>query len=285
MNISINYRRPLGPSTGRAGRFLGLEGLRQVIRFLEGCASGRTECDGIVWGYNDTVAPGSNNAYAGRAAGLLVGATLTGVVGGTIGGTLVTVTAAGGDTATQTALAAAIRANATVGLFVTATNQLAQLTCASVLAGTTVVIWNQTFTAVANGAVIRDPSQFSVGASDTACALNLATAINQHPVLASRIRAVSDVGAVYIGDTDNLDTTIPGARIMTASATTITINVARPIPGARTMILASVPATIGNFVTVVASGTGMTYVTNGAAGQLGSGTGGYVPAFQQTVQP
>lgn len=281
MNISINYRRPLGPS----GRFLQLEGLREVIRFLEGCTTGRSECDGVTWGYNDTAGPASNNAYAGRAAGLLVGSSLSGAVGGTIGGTLVTVTAAGGDTATQTLLAAAIRASATVGLFVTATNKLAQLTVASVVAGTTVVIWNQTFTAIANGATVRDAGQFSVGASDTACALNLATAINQHPVLASHIRAVSVVGAVYIGDVDDLTTTIATAGIRDKSASTITVNAALPVAGARTMVLAGTPGIIGNFVTVVASGTGMTYVTNGTAGQLGLGTGGVLSTFTQVVQP
>jgi hypothetical protein len=281
MSISINYRRPLGLS----GRFIQLEGLREAIRLLEGCASGRAECDGITWGYNDTAGPASNNAYAGRAAGLLVGATLTGAVGGTIGGTLVTVTAAGGDTVTQSALAAAIRANATVGLFVTATNKLSQLTVASVVAGATVVVWNQTFTAIANGATVRDAGQFSVGASDTACALNLATAINQHPSLASRVRAVSVVGAVFIGDTDDLATSISTAGIRSPSATTITVNVALPVAGVRTMVLAGTPGIIGNFVTVVASGTGMTYLTNGTAGQLGLGMGGVVPAFQQVVQP
>jgi hypothetical protein len=280
MNISINYRRPFGA----VQLYQGKSALRSVINALVGIDASHTEADAVKVSYNDTVAPNSNLAYAGQAAALLVGSTLTGAVGGTIGGTAVTVTAAGGDTATQTLLVAAIKANTTVNTFVTATSKLAQLTVASVVAGTTVTIWGQVFTALANGVTPTQFGQFSVGASDTACALALTNAINQHPSLAGRIRAVSLVGAVFVGTVDDR---VPAAfeRITNPSATTITVNTGVPVAGTRCMVLAAVPGTIGNFVDIVASGTGMTLATNGAASKLGSGMGGGTPAFTIDVVP
>lgn len=278
LKISANYRYPLGPQLTQ------VEGLRRVIQQLEGIASGRVPSDAVKYAYNDAVAVQGSGTYGGQAAGLIIMATSSGAVGATIGGTLKTVTWGTSDTLSQTALAAAIRADATLGLFCTATNKLASMTCASVLAGTTIDVWGQVFTAIANGVTPTTDSTFSIGASDAACALNLATAINRHPALAGRIRAVTVAGAIYIGMVDDrVPTAIEAIR--SPSATTIAVGVPIPVAGARTMVLANDYGVLGNFVTLVASGTNVTVATNGTAGQLGGGCGGAVPAFTQDVLP
>lgn len=278
LNISISHRRPLV-----AQQWTQREGLRWLLNFLNGVVGEGREGDACHWAFNDSVAVQSVDNSPGPAAGLLVLSGGAGAVGATIGGTLVTVAFATSDTNTAGLVAAAIRANTTVNRFVTASNKLAQLTVASVLAGTTVQIFGKTFTAIANGATVRSEGEFSVGASDTACALNLTNAINLYPGLSMRCRAVSVAGVVFIGLWDDR-APLAWERIQyprTSAgviATTITIQAAIPVAGTRVMVFANVSGQVGNFVTVAASGTGMTYATNGAAGQLGSGSGGAAPA-------
>lgn len=262
-NFSINTRRPFGVVRG------GRQTLRDLANWLEKIISGKVQSDAVVFSRQDAVALG-DAAYGGQACGLLVGSTLTGTVGATIDGTAVTVTAAGGDTATQTLLAAAIKANSSVNAKVTCAQRVAQLTLASVLVGTTVRIFGVLFTAVSGTPV--NPGEFDISGSDTADATSLALAINRHPSLAGRCRAVSSVGAVYVGLLEDR-TALPGEIINLASAATITINTAVPVAGATLLVLAAVPGAIGNCCTVVASGTGMTYATANA-GKLGAGQGG-----------
>lgn len=269
LTISVNHRRAFGPPRPRHA------GLKWLKEFLAAISSGDRQGDCVAVAYSDSIAVG-NDATLGPACGALVGSTLSGSVGGTIGGTLVTVTAAGGDTATQTALAAAIRNNTTVNRFITASNQTMQLSLATVLAGTTVQICGQTFTAVGSAGAVTQFGHFDISGTDTQDAASLALAINRHPTLAGRIRAVSNVGAVYIA---LLDLSRPASAfdcIQAPSAATITIQRGTPIAGPITVLAAQFGqwGPIGNFCTVVASGTGMTYATNGAAGQMGGGTGG-----------
>jgi len=267
-SIHINYRRPRGYPA-----LVGIEAIRYFKNMLEGVVAGTVESDMVNLRYNDSITPLADGYVGGQAAGLIVAATGTGTVGATIGGTAITVTWATSDILTQTALAAAIRASAVTSLFCTATSKLMSLTCASVLTGTTVNICNTTFTALANGVTPAVDGEFTVGGSDTACALSLVKAINHHPSTAGRIRAVSVAGVVYIGLVDNR-TALPTDAIRYASASTISIGVAVPTASARVMVIATTPGMIGNFVTVVASGTNYTYSTNGTAGQLGQGSGG-----------
>lgn len=272
VNLSISHRRPL---VGQ--QWTQREGLRWLVNFLQACISDGREGDACHWAFNDSLAVQSVDNSPGPAAGLLVLSGGAGAVGGTIGGTLVTAAFATSDTVTAGLVAAAIRANTTANRFVAASNKLAQLTLASVVAGTTVQIFGKTFTAIANGATVRADGQFSVGASDTAAALNLVNAINLMPGLSMRCRAVSVAGVVFIGLWDDR-TPLQWERIQYPSAGTITIQAAIPVAGTRVMVFANVSGQVGNFVTVVASGTGMTYATNGAAGQLGSGSGGAPPS-------
>lgn len=70
-----------------------------------------------------------------RASGTLTLSGATGAVGGTIAGTLKTVTASGGDTATATALAAAINADATLQTLVEASSVAGVVTIKALAAG------------------------------------------------------------------------------------------------------------------------------------------------------
>ena len=280
LNLSINYRRPFSQYQYLDGK----EGLRHVLQRLQGVMDGSVESDSVRYQWNDTVTVGSAAAYGGQAVGLLVGSSLSGTVGATVGGTAVTLSASGGDTATMTAWVAALQANSTVNLFANASNKLMKLTCTSVVAGTTVQICGLTFTALASGAAQTTPETWSVGGSDTACALALATAINRHPVLAGRVRAVSSAGVLYLGF-PNDRSGLAFETIGFPSASTIAINTAKPTAGAEAMIFANVPGIIGNFITVAASGTGASYVTNGTAGQLGLGSGGFTPSYTKDLIP
>jgi hypothetical protein len=247
--------------------------LRWFVNQLQGVIGNTVGSQSVYVSWNDAVAVG-NDATAGVAAALLVGSTLTGAVGGVIGGTTVTATAAGGDAASQTLVAAAIRANTTVNQFVTANNLLMQMTLASVVAGTTVQVGGITFTAVASAAAIRQFGQYNIDGTDTADATALALAINRHPALSSRLRAVSNGAAVLIAPLDFRTVQRPIDRLNNPSASTITINSGVPTASASCMVMSLRPGIEQNFITLTASGTGMTAVTAGTTGQLGGATGG-----------
>lgn len=279
VNIHIAHRRPIVGT-----QWTQKEGLRHLANFLQGVMANGRDADSVHWSFQDSVAPNTNDTTPGPAAGLLTLSGGAGAVGATLGGTLVTAAYATSDANTAGLVAAAIRANATVNRFLTASNKIATATLTSVAPGTTVNVFGLTFTAIANGASPVQEGQFSVGANDTAAALNLATAINRMPGLAYRCRAVSITNAVHIGMWDDR-TPLPYERINQPSASSIALTQGVPTASARVMVFANTPGQIGNFVTAVASGTGMTYATNGNAGQLGSGTGGAPPSQTNDVQP
>lgn len=268
LNISINVRRATGLLRSRA---IGSESGRWLLNALESAVAGTDQSDGIIWAVNDDVALGST-AHAGPACGALVGSSLSGSVGATIDGTAVTVTAAGGDAATQTLLVAAIKANASVNRKVTATNRGLQLTIASVTAGQYIDVCNTRFTAV-NGSPANF-GEFDMSGTDTADATSLALAINRHPSLAMRVRAISNAGVIYIFPT--VDRTMTQFEKLTnpGNFSTFTIaNAGVQTALAITGVMAMVPGQLGECCTVVASGTGMSYATANA-GKLGNGTGG-----------
>lgn len=279
-SLFMHYRRPRAmPLTNN------IEALRYAKKIIDGIMDGSVESDGVRLQFNDSITPFATGYVTAPAAGLIIAASGTGTVGATIGGTAVTVTWATSDTATQTALAAKINADAVVGLFCNATNKLMSMTCTSVLAGTTVQVFSQTFTAIANGVTPTVDGQFTIGASDTACALSLAKAINAHPSIATQCRAVSVAGVVYIGIVGSDSVLGNNDGIRYPSATTIAVGAPLPVAGTRIMLTAAQFGYIGNFVTVVASGTNYSYATNGNSGQLGQGLGGALLANTADVIP
>lgn len=261
--VSINTRRPFGRN------WTGKRAITALAKLLQDVNSGAVQSDAVVYGSNDTQSLG-DAAYAGPACALLVGSTLTGAVSTTINGEDIEVTAAGGDTATQALLAAAIRADATVNGLVGVTTRLAKVTLATVLAGTALRVFGALFTAV-NGSPAAF-GEFDMSGNDTADALSLALAINRHPSLAGRCRAVSSAGVVYIGLLDDREPTLDEV-VGPASATTVTINTRVPAASAVSMVYCLTPGVVGNAITATVAGTGLTLVTAGS-GKLGGGTGG-----------
>jgi hypothetical protein len=267
LDISVTTKRQLGLLRSST---IGTEALRHILNVLEGVASGREPSDGVRWNSNDTTGLSDQSVNA-PACGVLVGSTFTGAVGATIDGTLVTATAAGGDTATAGLIAAAIRANTSVNRKVTATNVGMQLTLASVTAGQYIDICNTRFTAV-NGTPVNI-GEFDMSGADTADALSLALAINRHPSLAMRWRAVSALGVVHLfPTTDRLGRQFE-VIINSGAFSTFTIQSGVPAASNKVGIIAMESGPLGECCTVVASGTGCTYSTANA-GKLGDSRGG-----------
>jgi uncharacterized membrane protein len=276
LRIELNTRRPLGLLRSRT---VGSEALRQLVNALSSVECGQNQSDGVMWSCNDDTALG-NTAFDGPAVAMLVMTGSSGAVGAQIGGVLTTVAWATSDTASQTALAAQIRALATVNRKVTATNVAAKFTIASALAGQYVDAMGTRFTAIST--TPANAGEWQRGVSDTADALSLSLAINRHPSTALRYRAVSVLGVVWVFcSTDRSlqpnkleQVTNPG------SFSTITIQNAVPVAGPNLAIIAVNSGDIGNEVRAVASGTNVTIVTAGSVGFLGHGTGGGIlPVF------
>ena len=278
LKIEFNVRRPLGLLRSST---VGSEAIRHLVNVLQRIEGGQAQSDGLVWSSNDDTALG-NTAYAGPAVAMLVMTASSGVVGATIGGVLSTVVWATSDTATQTALAAQLRALATVNRKTTATNKAAKLTLASVTAGQFVDVMGTRFTGITG--TPANPGEFDRSTSDTAGALSLSLAINRHPSTAMRFRAVSALGVVFVfPSTDRANTlnqasteqvTNPGAFA------TITIQNAVAVAGPALAIIAITSGDIGNEVRATASGLNVTIATAGTAGQLGHGVGGGIlPVF------
>lgn len=277
LSVFLNTKRPMGLLRSST---LGSEALRYIIKELQSVESGANQSDGLLYSTNDTETLGTS-AQLGQALGALffLQGTATGSVGGSIAGVSTTVTYATSAIASATALAAAINALATINRKVTATNLEMVLTLATAVAGDTVRVCGVPFTG--RTGTPTKAGEFSVDTSDTAAALSLATAINQHPSLALRYRAWSALGVVHIVRTTvglNTGNKVAGLKfeglVNPGPYSTITINTAKPTATAYITILAAVPGDIGNEVRLTASGTGVTALTNGSAGFLGQGTGG-----------
>jgi hypothetical protein len=289
LTIAINSETLMGlnaPAFARANAQAGgREVMQQLVNELMAVASGARQSPSVHINWSDTVDFG-DDAMATPAAALLVGATLTGAVGGTIAGTLVTATASGGDTNTQGLVAAAINANATVNRIVNASNVLAEMTLASVTAGQSVVVGGITFTAVATLAEVTRFGLFNINGTDTQDAQALARAINRHPALTGRFVAVASTttGQVFLGPVDRQRPLGPFDRI---GGLPPTITAARPVPapGAQCMVMSNRCGAEQNEIRLTASGTGMTAVTNGAAGLLGGGGGGSRANTRMVVLP
>lgn len=263
LQVTVNSLKPFGAQSG------GQRELVQLVNWLQGAISGENPARSIFCTSQDSTSVDSSN-QAGQAVAGLVLASGSGDETATINGVASTVTWATSDTATMTALVAAIRANASVTQIVTATNILSKMTLASVLAGTQVFVFSIPFKAVTGTPL--NFGEFDRSGSDTADATSLALAINRHPALSGVARAVSSAGVVYVGFTTNRSPT-SAEKLTLPSASTITINTATPTAGAVGLVLCTTPGVIGNCISAAVTGTGLTLLTTGTA-KLGSGMGG-----------
>lgn len=271
LTLSFNTRRPMGLLKPHA---IGSEAGRWLIEAVNGALNGSSQAsgsDGCIWACEDTTAFGAA-ANAGPAVAALVGSTLTGTVGATIDGTAVTVTAAGGDVATQALFVAAVKANTSVNRKVTATQRGLQATVGVMTVGQFVDICATRFTGV-NGAE-TDFGQFDISSATAATiATKLAQAINRHPSLAMRVRAVANSTALYVFPTTDRVMTRFESLVNSGGFSTFTIVSGTQTALATSAVLAMVPGVLGECCTIVASGTGATVATANA-GKLGAGGGG-----------
>lgn len=209
--------------------------------------------------------------FPSSSVATFLGSSLSGAVGAVINGTTITATAAGGDTASTTLVVAAINANATMqGLGISATQRVATMTCASVVAGNEIDVLGEKFLAVA--AATTNQNQFFIGASDDACAVNLAAAINRNPVLQAKCIASphSSSGVCYLGIKENRAPRSDEVILQTSGAT---ITVVQFAVGAIAMVFTAAMSALGNCCTFVASGSGASVQSN-VSGKLGMGIGG-----------
>lgn len=77
-------------------------------------------------------------------------------------------------------------------------NASATATCASVIAGNTLVIGGTTLTAVANNTASPTTAQFRIGTSNAECAANICQAINNNTTIRSKVYATVAAAVVTI---------------------------------------------------------------------------------------
>lgn len=194
-----------------------------------------------------------------------------------INGVTVSVTYATSDINTAGLMAAAINAssNALVQYMVTATHYRGTIALSSVAAGDTVNVCGYTFTAV-NGTPTQ-LGQFDMSGSNTADATSLALAINKMPGLNEIVVASSSVANVYVYLLGDAAVTAQ-RKIRKISATMTVTQIAATADCA---VVAYQPGTLGNCMTIAASGTGASIV--GSASRLSGGIGTSVADIGTTL--
>lgn len=192
----------------------------------------------------------------------------SGAVGGNINGVTVTATWATSDINSAGLVAAAINASsdALVANLVQASNYSGTVTLATCTAGTILDITGVRFKAMASVASSPVFGEFSIAGNDTADAVALAEAINVHPQLRDRVRATSALGVVTVMSIPAVPvnkniTVISGSGVTTTGILALSVIV---------HVSALNLGTVGNCITLVASGTGVTAsgarLTNGTVG-------------------
>jgi len=139
--------------------------------------------------------------YGERPAfGTLVVSAASGTIGAVINGVTVTVTHAISDLNDAALIAAAINtsADALVANLVQASNYSATITLASARAGTVIDVAGVRFLAVASVPSAPVFGEFTIVGNDTADATALAAAINLHPLLRDRVRAIGAAAVVTL---------------------------------------------------------------------------------------
>lgn len=277
--IHLRTRRPVdygvtpGSSTiNRRGNVL----LRRFANIIMGALS-----EGSLYtvGYSATEAQNANG-------GLTISGG-AGAVGAIINGVTVTATWATSDTVSAGLAAAAINAsvNALVQGFVSSNNLSATVTCATVVAGNTVNVGGETFTAFsgtpANATSMSTVGVFDCSGSNSATATALARAINIHPVVsryftAVPVAAVVRIFAVQFTQASGVFSwpTGPGVlpnTITSSSSSTLAVSNNGVTAGTVFSLYALQPGITGNAITTALSGTGVTVLNTAARLERGTG--------------
>ncbi len=255
---------------GRRGKDL----LRVGINKAMGCISG------VERSVNFTMVGSGTDLVAANTAG--ISASGSGAVGMVIAGVTITDTWATSDTISAGLVAAAINAstNAKIQYLIGATNLFSSVSCATVLAGTTVEVAGFRFKAIAGTTESGKDGEFVIGGTDTADATSLALAINRHPYANKYLFAMPGTtagdcwmfpkAAAWWTATTAGTPNFPPNRV-TASAATVTVNSATFAANVNYGVYCKIPGKIGNNIVVAASGTGQTIV--GSATYLARGLG------------
>lgn len=190
------------------------------------------------------------------ASGTLTLSAASGAVGGVINGVTITATAAGGDIASAGLVVAAINAssNALVANLVKAANYAATITCGTFTEGSELNVHGVKLRAVRSAASPPEVGVFSLAGTTTNVATALAAAINAHPVLRDRVIATSAVAVVTVRAIEATPVDLSVSQTQGTGAT-ISGNLA---PVAVILLTSLWKGTVGNQVTLAASGTGVT---------------------------
>lgn len=276
--IHLRTRRPVDYGVTPGSSTINRRGSTLLRRFANVVMGAFSEDSLYTVGYSATEAQNANGGLTISGGAGSVGAIINGV---TVTGTWVT-----SDTISAGVAAAAINAsvNALVQGFVSSNNLSATVTCATVVAGNTVTIGGETFTAFsgtpANLSSMSTIGVFDCSGSNSATATALARAINTHPAVsmyftAVPVAAVVRIFAVQFTQASGVFSwpTGPGVlpNTITSSGSTLAVSNNGVTAGPVFSLYALQPGISGNAIMTALSGTGVTVLN--AAARLERGTG------------
>lgn len=276
--IHLRTRRPVDYGVTPGSSTINRRGNVLLRRFANVIMGALSEDSLYTVGYSATEAQNANG-------GLTISGG-AGAVGAIINGVTVTVTADADDTVSAGLAAAAINAsvNALVQGFVSSNNLSATVTAATVVAGNTVNVGGETFTAF-SGTPVNATSMSTVGifdcsGSNSATATALARAINIHPVVSRYFTAVPVAAVVRIFAVQFTQAagvfswpTGPGVlpNTITSSGSTLAVSSNGVEAGTVFSLYSLQPGIGGNAITTALSGTGVTVLNTAARLERGTG--------------
>ena len=209
----------------------------------------------------------NSSTYGRRANAVWALSAASGDVVCTVNGVDLTVTYATSDIVTAGLMAAAVNAstNALVQYMVQGTHYRGTLALSSVAAGAQVAVCGYVFSAVSG--TPTELGQFDISGNNAADATSLALAINKMPVLNDLVVAVASSANVFVYLLGDAAATAQQKLRKISSGFTVTAIAAV----AECAVVAYQPGTMGNCVTIAASGTGASI--NGSAARLSGGIG------------
>lgn len=266
----FSHREPITSLTGQGTKKTRKELLADILADLQGGVGGALPFDSFWWLPN---VAGAARAAAGTVA-ISGGAGAVGVI---LNGVTITAAFAASDQNSAGLMLAAINAsvNARIqNVFAAGGATRATIAAASVLAGTALSVYGYGFTGIGATATPAALNEFSVGASDAACATNLASAINGMPFLNDYCLAFASAANVFVYP-KYTQATVPAAlaeNVIWARAATFTVTQQTANPSFA--VFALEPGLQGNFATWLPSGTGVTTPLTESVGAVNRLTGG-----------
>ena len=276
--IHLRTRRPVDYGVTPGSSTINRRGNVLLRRFANVIMGALSEDSLYTVGYSATEAQNANG-------GLTISGG-AGSVGAIINGVTVTATWASSDTVSAGLAAAAINAsvNALVQGFVSSNNLSATVTAATVVAGNTVNVGGETFTAF-SGTPVNATSMSTVGifdcsGSNSATATALARAINIQPVVSRYFTAVPVAAVVRIFAVQFTQAagvfswpTGPGVlpNTITSSGSTLAVSSNGVAAGTVFSLYSLQPGIGGNAITTALSGTGVTVLNTAARLERGTG--------------